>query len=92
MQEEGLRFVVTNSPDSDMNLLEEAYIGKEQVADIRRVENSWKVTFFPNDKILEKSVCELPWEVLTEIQTAFAKFRTEMDAQAEKMHRLAATE
>jgi len=88
MQEEGLRFVVTNSPDSDMDLLEEAYIGKEQVADIRRVENCWKVTFFPNDKLLEKSVCELPWEVLTEIQAAFSKFRTEMEIQAEKTQRL----
>jgi len=88
MQEENLRFVVTNSPDFDMDLLEEAYIGSEQVADIRRVENSWKVTFFPNDKISDTSVCELPLEILTKIHAAFFKFRTEMDAQSEKTQRL----
>jgi hypothetical protein len=84
MREEGLRFVVTNSPDFDMDLLEEAYIGEEQVADIRRVEDDWKVTFFPNDKLSEKPVCELSWEILAEIQAAFSKFRMEMSARAEK--------
>lgn len=92
MQKEDLRFVITNSPDPDMDLLEEAYIGEEQIADIRCVENSWKVTFFPNDKIAETSVCELPLEILTKIHLAFSKFRVEMDAQAEKMRRLEVVE
>jgi hypothetical protein len=92
MQEESLHFVVTNGPDFDMDLLEEAYIGEEQVADIRRVENSWKVTFFPNDKISDTSVCELPWEVLVEIHAAFSKFKMEMDAQSEETQTLQATE
>ena len=54
MQEEGLRFVVTNSPDSDMDLLEEAYIGEEQVADIRRVEEQLESDILPERQDIRK--------------------------------------
>jgi hypothetical protein len=71
-----------------MDLLEKAYIGEEQVADIRRVENSWKVIFFPNYKTSGKSVCDHSWEILTEIYATFSKFRAEMNTQSEKMRSL----
>lgn len=80
MQEE-LRFVVTNGPDFDMELLEEAYIGKEQVADVRYVDGTWKTTFFPNTSVSGNPVCELSWDSLMKIQEGFSKFRAEMDAK-----------
>ncbi len=72
MQQEQLRFVVTNDPSLDFDLIQEAWIGNQQVADVRQVNGAWKVTFFPQGQF-----CELSWKAFTEIYLAFSKFIVE---------------
>lgn len=68
-------FVVTNDPDLDYDLIQEAWIQNEQVADVRHVNNVWKVTFFS-----QEGQRELSWDVLQKIYSVFFKFIQESDA------------
>ncbi len=70
VQQKQLEFVVTNDPDLDYNLVREAWVNNEMVADVRLVDNVWKVTFFSNDE----KPCELSWENVEKIYSAFSEF------------------
>ena len=72
MQQEHLRFVVTDDFDLKFTLIQEAWIGEREVADLRRVDGEWRITFFP-----EGQFCELSWQTLTEIYQTFSKFVSE---------------
>jgi hypothetical protein len=67
-----LTFTVTNDPTLDFNLLQEAWVGGKEVADIRQVDGVWQVTFFPDG-----SSCELSWQDLAEIYRVFSQFVAE---------------
>ena len=75
MKQEQLRFVVASDRSLDFELIEEAWIGDREVADVRQVDGEWQVTFFPNGKF-----CELSWEVFAKIYQEFSKFVTEQSS------------
>ena len=76
MQKQQLKFVVTNDPDLDFDLIREAWLNNEVVADIRSVDNIWKISFFPTNE----RYCELSWDMLKEIHKGFAEFIKEREA------------
>ena len=76
MQKQHLEFVVTNDPDLDFDLMREAWLNNEVVADVRNVDNIWKISFFPTNE----RYCELTWDVLEKIRSAFSEFIKEQDA------------
>lgn len=72
MEQKRLNFVIANDSSLDFDLIEEAWIGEQEVADVRRVNNKWQITFFPEGKF-----CELSWQDFTEIYQQFSRFVTE---------------
>jgi len=72
MSQGQLTFTVTNDPTLDFTLIQEAWVGSKEVADIRQVDGVWQVTFFS-----DSSSCELSWQDLVEIYHVFSKFVTE---------------
>lgn len=64
-----LRFVITNDPTLDFDLIQEAWIDDQLVADISQTDGVWHVRFFPQEKY-----CELDWYSLSEIHQTFFTF------------------
>jgi hypothetical protein len=69
VEQEPVRFVITNDPDHNFDVIQEAWIGDHEVADVRQIDGKWQISFFS-----ESGVCELNWEVYMEIHRAFLKF------------------
>ena len=78
MQQEQLRFIVTNDPEHDFDLMLEAYRGHELLADVRLVEDDWAVRFF-----MEESLYELSWEAFARMHKTFSQFIAEMTVPRE---------
>ncbi len=79
MAEQSLYFVVTDDFDLEYTLIQEAYIGEEEVADVRYVNGDWQVTFFADNQR-----CELSWEDFSNIHRSFAEFVAEQNADAQR--------
>lgn len=76
MAEQSLYFVVTDDFDLEYTLIQEAYIGEEEVADIRYINGDWQVTFFADNQR-----CVLSWEDFSNIYRSFAEFVMEQNAK-----------
>lgn len=72
MNESTLKFVVTNDPELNFDLVQEAWINDRLTADVRYVNGNWQVTFFQNNQF-----CEISWTAFEEIHKAFSKFINE---------------
>lgn len=72
MEQQKLRFVVTDDLDLEFTLIQEAWIGEREVADVRNVNGVWQVSFFPDGQ-----QCQLSWNDFTEIYRSFSAFVTE---------------
>lgn len=79
MTEQTLNFVVTDDFDLEYTLIQEAYIGEEEVADVRYINGNWQVTFFANNQQRE-----LSWEDFSNIYRSFAEFVAEQNADAQR--------
>jgi hypothetical protein len=71
MLHNSLKFVIADDPELD-HLTQEAWLGKQEVADLRLVDGEWRVTFFPNGQS-----CELSWDDMKAILETFSKFKSE---------------
>jgi hypothetical protein len=76
MRQNELRFVVVNDPEHDFDLMQEAQLGDWTVADVRKVDGRWFITFFP---LSQTGECEIPWEMFLKISQRFAQFINEME-------------
>jgi len=66
-----LRFIIADDPELD-HLTQEAWLGDQEVADLRLVDGEWRVTFFRNSQL-----GELSWDNMKTIFEAFSKFKSE---------------
>jgi hypothetical protein len=71
MSQTPLRFVVADDPELD-HLTQEAWLGDQEVADLRLVNGEWRVTFFSSGQL-----SELSWNNLKTIFETFSKFKSE---------------
>jgi len=78
MQQEQIRFIVTNDPEHDFDLMLEAYEGNELIADVRNVDDGWAVRLF-----IENPLYEISWENFVRIQKTFSQFVAEMTTPSE---------
>ncbi len=69
-----LRFIVTNAPELDFDLIQEAWIDEQEIADVRQIHGKWEITFFHHN-----SCCTLSWKNFTEIYYTFATFIADQD-------------
>ena len=73
MQQEKIEFVVVNDPVLDFDLIREAWVNNELLADVRFTNNQWMIRFFGEDKY-ENKYSEVSWETTQRINAAFADF------------------
>src|SRR5437763_13257653 len=66
-----LRFVVADDPELD-HLTQEAWLGNQEIADLRLIDGEWRVTFFPTGQL-----GDLSWDNLKAIFETFSKFKSE---------------
>ena len=76
MRQLELHFVVVNDPEHGFDLMQEAQLGDWTVADIRKVDERWLITFFPP---AQGGQCEITWETFLEISRQFTSFIHEME-------------
>jgi hypothetical protein len=71
MSETLLRFVIADDSELD-HLTQEAWLGNQEIADLRLIDGEWRVTFFPSSQL-----GELSWDNLKTIFETFSKFKSE---------------
>jgi len=69
MQNSKLEFVIANEPDLDFDLVQEAWLDEQLIADVRFVKGNWQVIIY-SDRLNPQFM----WEVFSEIHRTFSIF------------------